>query len=64
MNSKNFDDDKQLCDDRKKTFDIAHSHFISTMTEISKLRSKSLLFDVTIKSGGRSFQVSTLTVLM
>lgn len=44
-------------DDRKKTFDISHLHCLKTMSEISKLRSKSLLFDVVIKSDGRSFQV-------
>jgi hypothetical protein len=45
-------------DDRRKVFDISHLHFSKTMSEISKLRSKSLLFDVIIKSDGRSFQVN------
>lgn len=45
------------CDDRKKVFDISHIHFTKTMSEISKLRSRSLLFDVQIKSDGRIFQV-------
>lgn len=48
-----------LCiDDRKKVFDISHLHCLKTMNEISRLRSKSLLFDVVIKSDGRSFRVS------
>lgn len=46
------------CDDRKKVFDISHIHCLKTMSEISKLRSKSLLFDVVILSDGRKFQVN------
>lgn len=45
------------CDDRKKIFDISHSHFTKTMSEIAKLRSAEKLFDVVIRSDGRSFQV-------
>lgn len=45
-------------DDRRKVFDISHVHFTRTMSEISKLRSRSLLFDVVIRSDGRTFQVS------
>jgi hypothetical protein len=45
------------CDDRKKVFDVSHIHFTRTMSEISKLRSKSLMFDVVLKSDGKSFQV-------
>lgn len=45
------------CDDRKKVFDISHVHFTKTMSKISKLRSRQLLFDVQINSDGRTFQV-------
>lgn len=45
------------CDDRKKVFDVSHIHFKKTMSEISKLRSRSLLFDIQINSDGRTFQV-------
>lgn len=47
-----------VMDEHKKIFDISSLHFSKTMSEISKLRSKSLLFDVVIKSDGKSFQVS------
>lgn len=45
------------CDDRKKNFDISHVHFTKTMSRISKLRSRQLLFDVQIISDGKTFQV-------
>lgn len=56
---------KQICDvdiidDRRKVFDISHIHCLKTMSEISRLRSKSLLFDVVIKSDGKSFQVNMI----
>lgn len=53
---------QELCDDRKKLFDISHVHFTKTMSEISKLRANALLFDVVIKSDGISFQVSARSV--
>lgn len=49
--------DVDIIDDRRKVFDISHVHCLKTMSEISRLRSKSLLFDVVIKSDGKSFQV-------
>lgn len=48
----------QNFDDRKKKYDMNDIHFKKTMAEISKLRSRSLLFDIVIKSGDRSFHVS------
>lgn len=47
------------CDDRRKVFDISHIHNKKTMSEISKLRANSLLFDVVIKSDGILFHVSS-----
>lgn len=57
MDNANSDDCDFSYDDRKKVFDISHIHCLKTMSEISKLRSKSLLFDVVIKSDGRTFEV-------
>jgi hypothetical protein len=56
QNSENCDQNN--FDDRKKKFDMNAIHFQKTMTEISKLRSGSLLFDIVIKTGDKSFQVS------
>lgn len=58
MGNENPENIDFCCDDRKKIFDISHIHFTKTMAQISKLRSKSLLFDVVIKSDGRTFQVN------
>lgn len=56
-NSENCDNS---CDDRNKIFDMSHVHFTKTMSEISKLRSKSILFDVQINSDGKSFKVNII----
>lgn len=46
------------CDDRNKNYDISPLHFNKIMLEIAELRSRSLLFDIVIKSGDKSFHVS------
>ena len=53
----NFEISDVNFDDRKKKYDMNAIHFQKTMAEISKLRSKSLLFDIVIKTGDKSFQV-------
>lgn len=58
MESVNLDNCDISCDERRKKFDISAIHCTKTMSQISKLRSKSLLFDIVIKSDGKSFQVS------
>jgi hypothetical protein len=54
--------DVNFVDDRRKKYDMNAIHFQKTMAEISKLRSRSLLFDIVIKTGDRTFQVSAATV--
>lgn len=54
MDSQNFDN----FDDRKRNYDISPVHFNKIMLEIAELRSRSLLFDIVIKSGDRNFRVS------
>ncbi|CAG9801770.1 unnamed protein product [Chironomus riparius] len=56
----NFEISDVNFDDRKKKYDMNAIHFQKTMAEISKLRSKSLLFDIVIKTGDKSFQAHKL----
>ena len=53
----NYENSDVNFDDRKKKYDMNAIHFQKTMAEISKLRSRSLLFDIVIKTGDRSFKV-------
>lgn len=64
MTQVNQQSDPLLCvDDRRKVFDFSHVHCLKTMSEISRLRSKSILFDVVIRSDGKLYQVNDINFI-